>query len=78
MDSDTIWQCAADIPEEWYQGDRQGLHRLVEALCSRRGMIRRLINMFRESVRNPFPNWRGSRIRVDSRNETWGEDLRVG
>lgn len=50
MDSDTIWSCAVDIPEEWYEGDRDRLHRLVEAL------IRRLISIFRESKRNPFPN----------------------
>ena len=43
MDSDTIWRCAADIPEEWYEGDRDGLNRLVEALHHRRGTIRKLI-----------------------------------
>jgi hypothetical protein len=58
MDSDAIWRCAADIPEEWYEADRNGLHRLVEALCSRRPLIRRLISIFRGSARNPFPNWR--------------------
>ncbi|MGH9511362.1 MAG: HipA family kinase [Terriglobales bacterium] len=58
MDTEAIWQCAADIPEEWYEGDRGGLHRLVEALYSRRSLIRRLITLFRESMRNPFPNWR--------------------
>ena len=56
-DSDTIWRCAADIPEEWYEGDRDGLHRLVDELCKRRRLIRRLISIFRESARNPFPNW---------------------
>jgi len=58
MESDIIWRCAADIPEEWYEGDREALLRLVEALSSRRGMIRRLISLFRESPRKPFPNWR--------------------
>src|SRR6266436_4521705 len=58
MEADAIWQCAADIPEEWYEADRDGLHRLVEALHSRRCLIRRLISIFRESARNPFPNWR--------------------
>lgn len=60
MDSDAIWQCAVGIPEEWYEGDRYGLHRLVEALHSRQCSIRRLISMFRESMRNPFPNWHDS------------------
>jgi len=60
MDSDTIWRSAAEIPEEWYEGDRDGLHRLVEALHHRRGAIRKLITEFRRSGRNPFPNWRES------------------
>ena len=60
MDLDIIWHCAAEIPEEWYEGDRDGLHRLVEALHHRRGAIRKLITEFRRSGRNPFPNWRES------------------
>jgi hypothetical protein len=32
MDAHTIRQCAAGIPEEWYEGDRIGLERLVETL----------------------------------------------
>ncbi len=60
MDAHTIWQCAADIPEEWYEGDRDGLNRLVEALHQRRGAIRNLIIEFRRSSRSPFPNWRES------------------
>jgi hypothetical protein len=58
MGPDAIWQCVVDIPEEWYESDRLALHRLVDALGARRTMIRRLINLFRESQRNPFPNWR--------------------
>jgi len=60
MDTHTIWRCAADIPEEWYEGDRDGLNRLVEALQHRRGAIRNLITEFRRSIRNPFPSWRES------------------
>ncbi len=60
MDADTIWRCAVEIPEEWYEGDRDGLHRLVEVLHHRRGAIRKLIGEFRRSSRNPFPNWRES------------------
>lgn len=37
---------------------RQRIHRLVEVLYKRRHMIRRLVSIFRESTRNPFPNWR--------------------
>ena len=60
MDANTIWRCAADIPEEWYEGDRVGLERLVETLGCRRPTIRKLIGEFRRSSRNPFPNWRES------------------
>ena len=65
MDADTIWQCAADVPEEWYEGDRDGLHQLASALYHRRTAIRGLIEKFRESTRNPFPNWRDSPASVD-------------
>ena len=60
MDAHTIWRCAAGIPEEWYEGDRDGLDRLVEILHHRRPTIRKLIGEFRRSSRNPFPNWRES------------------
>jgi hypothetical protein len=62
MDAQTIWRCAAHIPEEWCEGDRDGLDRLVEALRQRRGAIRKLIAEFRRSSRNPFPNWRDSPV----------------
>jgi len=61
MDAHIIWGCAAEIPEEWYEGDRDGLNRLVEVLHHRRGAIRKLITEFQRSSRNPFPNWRESR-----------------
>ena len=57
MSCDAIWRCAAEIPEEWYDGDRAGLERLVETLFHRRHTIRRLISIFRESTRKPFPHW---------------------
>jgi hypothetical protein len=65
MDADGIWRHAAAIPEEWYEGDRDGLHRLIDELHSRRQMIRRLISIFRESTRNPFPNWRDVRTSIN-------------
>jgi len=58
MDANDIWRLAADIPEEWYEWDKDGLNRLVEALYRRRSIIRWLISEFRRSSRNPFPNWR--------------------
>lgn len=65
MDANTIWGGAAEIPEEWYEGDKDGLERLVEGLFKRRSIIRKLIGEFRKSTRSPFPNWRDSPIRAD-------------
>jgi hypothetical protein len=61
MDVSEIWRMAADIPEEWYEFDSDGLSRLVEKLYQRRAIIRDLIAAFRTSCRNPFPNWTASR-----------------
>lgn len=58
MSCDAIWRSVVDLPEEWYRADREGLERLVETLFQRRRLIRRLISIFRESTRAPFPNWR--------------------
>jgi hypothetical protein len=57
IDIDQIWRIAAAIPPEWYEFDRDGLNRLVETLYKRRATIPDLINTFRHSTRNPFPNW---------------------
>jgi hypothetical protein len=57
MDLDEIWHCARRIPEEWYEHDLDGLHRITQALYKRRLRIRDLITDFRRSKRNPFPNW---------------------
>jgi hypothetical protein len=72
MDRESIWECAADIPEEWYEGDRPSLDRLVEEVYKRRGSIRGLITDFRRSNRNPFPDWKDSLsipVCFDSRTE---------
>jgi hypothetical protein len=57
MDIQAIAQCAAEIPEEWYEHDGDGLSRLIDELFRRRTEIRGLITAFRESSRSPFPNW---------------------
>jgi len=46
------------MPEEWYQCDTEGLTRLIDTLFRRRSVIRNLINSFRTSSRDPFPNWK--------------------
>ena len=53
------WQLqsiADEIPCEWY-GGRDELQRLLDCLLERRSRVRQLIEDFRSSSRNPFPNW---------------------
>lgn len=57
-----LWQCAADIPRAWYGNDTYGLRRLIESLYERRSTIRALIEQFRDSSRDPFPNWKDALI----------------
>src|SRR5664280_2556061 len=47
---------ADEIPCEWY-GERSDLQRLMDCLLERRSIVRQLIEGFRTSSRNPFPNW---------------------
>jgi hypothetical protein len=60
MDAPTLWRCAADIPDEWYSGDRAGLERLVETLCHRRPTIRKLIGEFSQVEPNPISELAGT------------------
>jgi hypothetical protein len=48
---------ARRIPREWYSGDWQALHDLMERLYVRRNRVRELIYSALRSDRNPFPNW---------------------
>jgi hypothetical protein len=54
---ETAWTIAETIPPEWYGSDIGELERLVKQLLLRRGKVRELIGIFRESRREPFPNW---------------------
>jgi hypothetical protein len=62
IDSADLWRLAEGMPEEWWSrhGPIDDLPRLVESLCQRRFSIRDLITAFRNSSRNPFPNWAGN------------------
>jgi hypothetical protein len=51
------WAIAETVPPEWYGGDTAVMERLVEQLLERRMRVREQIDMFRESSRQPFPNW---------------------
>jgi hypothetical protein len=64
MNVDEIWACAESIPPEWYEHDVDGLERLVETLMSRRNRIRELIAGFRDSSRQPFPQWKQRAVAV--------------
>jgi len=77
MDADGIWRCAAEIPEAWYEADRVGLHRLVDELYNRRRLIRRLISIFRESTRNPFPNWRDVSKSINLAADRWEKGIEI-
>ena len=57
MDEATILQAGESVPPEWYEGDWDGMQRLLETLVRRRTRVRELIDGFRKSSRNPFPNW---------------------
>jgi HipA-like kinase len=48
---------AKEIPSEWY-GDREDLDGLICSLFAGREAVRQLIEDFRKSPRNPFPNWK--------------------
>jgi hypothetical protein len=52
-----LQKVADEIPCEWY-GERSELDCLLHCLLERRTRVRQLIEDFRTSNRNPFPNWR--------------------
>jgi len=61
IDCADLWRLAEGMPEEWWsRGDADALSRLIENLHKRRSLIRDLITAFRNSSRNPFPNWAGN------------------
>lgn len=58
IDVADLWKIAAEVPEEWYERDSEGFIALIETLHARRTLLRELITSFRNSTRNPFPNWK--------------------
>ncbi len=55
--ADKLWSIAECVPPEWYGGDVREIEKLMEAMLVRRAKVRELIVAFRESSREPFPNW---------------------
>ena len=56
MEAAVLYAVADAIPQEWY-GDRDDLECLLKELWLRRLRVRELIEDFRHSLREPFPNW---------------------
>jgi hypothetical protein len=65
---EVLWRIAEQVPPEWYGGDPREIERLMETLLGRRGRVRELVGSFRDSNREPFPNWgRVGRVVVPGR-----------
>ena len=62
LGEEVLWAAANETPPDWYGGDVAEMEALVEKLLARRGRIRELIDGFRRSEREPFPNWGKSRL----------------
>lgn len=58
FDPHLLRQLAEDIPPEWCGGDWEPLEKLTGELVLRRAKVRDLITAFRNSSREPFPNWK--------------------
>ena len=55
----SLWSLVDQIPPEWYDSAQNELERILATLMERRPRVRDLILSFKNSTRNPFPNWRG-------------------
>jgi hypothetical protein len=54
----SLWPLVNQIPPEGYGSAVDELDRLLTNLLERRSRVRELILSFKNSSRNPFPNWR--------------------
>ena len=53
----SLWPLVDQIPAEWYDSSDDEFQRLLSRLLERRSKVRDLIVSFKNSSRNPFPNW---------------------
>jgi hypothetical protein len=53
-----IFRAADVVPPEWYNSDADAMEKLLATLVRRRSRLRELIADFRQSSRQPFPNWK--------------------
>jgi hypothetical protein len=56
FDEQALWLCAESVPTEWY-GETGDMEKLVQHLVKRRTRVSELILAFKQSSREPFPNW---------------------
>ncbi len=68
MDAGVLWKIAEEVPPVWYGGDLRTIERLMEQLLARRGRVRELIASFRDSEREPFPQWGAAATMAVPRN----------
>ena len=57
LEPQRIWEIAETVPPEWYEGNADVLEELVEQADRAAVAGAGLITDFRESSRQPFPNW---------------------
>jgi hypothetical protein len=57
LSAEVLWRIAEEVPPEWYGGNSATIEGLMETLLQRKGRVRQLVTAFRESDREPFPNW---------------------
>jgi hypothetical protein len=55
--AESLGAIAEAVPPVWYGGDGAMIERLIETMLARRTRVRELIGAFRDSNREPFPNW---------------------
>jgi hypothetical protein len=81
LEPDAVWGVAETVPPEWYEGDVGTMESLVEQLLKRRSRVREMIESFRNSSREPFPNWGRSKekVRMEQFAEAkWDDELKSG
>src|SRR5271166_3574181 len=72
----SLWPLVDQIPPEWHDSAADELEQLLSTLLARRTRVRDLILSFKNSSRNPFPNW--SRLAAFCLSGWFSRPLEVG
>jgi hypothetical protein len=81
LQPERIWEVVEALPPEWYEGNVEVLERLIEKLIERRAEVRPLITSFRDSSRQPFPNWNRASTSTSGRRfppPNWTDNVQGG